>query len=333
MQGALAELSAPEDADVKIEVLESPMKKKFGLFGGSPAKVRAYYEVGPVASESDSFATDTSVKPAAKVQNAAPATPAAKPAETPAAKADEKPGINASSVPTAIEEDLQFFSAATPLQQSVEAYLKTMLWALGLEEAQILFSDANNCLFIQVDCGSADYGTAIGRRGDTLDSLQYLTRLFINRSENNYERVTLNVGDYRKKRESTLRSLAQRSAERVKKYGRNVVLDPMNPFDRRIVHTTVQGIEGVSSHSVGSDDERKVIITLEGAENRGFQRGRSSSGSGYNNRGRDSRDFGNRSASRPPRQSTSAASSRPPRSDDSSLPSKYGKIEVHKDNQ
>lgn len=108
-----------------------------------------------------------------------------------------------------------------------------------------------------------NHGAIIGRRGETLDALQYLTSLVANRGTEEYIRVSLNVGDYREKRDETLRGLARKSASQVLKYGRNVVLEPMNPYERRVIHTEIQEIEGVKSHSIGSDSDRRVVISLE----------------------------------------------------------------------
>ena len=214
-EAALKALEAPEDADIKYEVLERPQKKVLGLFGGSPAKVKACYEYEEV-------------------------------------KADD-------------------FTAA-------KAYLNNILVNLGVNDAEIEIEADSEDVRINISCGD-DYGSVIGRRGETLDAIQYLTRLVINRGSDEYRRVSINVGNYREKRENTLRALARKNAAKVRKYGRNVVLEPMNPYERRIIHTTVQEIEGVTSHSVGSDGDRKVVITLEeGVKPTG--------GSGYGNRGR-----------------------------------------------
>ena len=198
-EAALKALEAPEDADIKYEVLERPQKKVLGLFGGSPAKVKACYEYEEV-------------------------------------KADD-------------------FTAA-------KAYLNNILVNLGVNDAEIEIEADSEDVRINISCGD-DYGSVIGRRGETLDAIQYLTRLVINRGSDEYRRVSINVGNYREKRENTLRALARKNAAKVRKYGRNVVLEPMNPYERRIIHTTVQEIEGVTSHSVGSDGDRKVVITLE----------------------------------------------------------------------
>ena len=263
-EAALKELNAPEDADIKYDVIEMPKAKVFGLFGGSPAKMRAYYEV-----EDDPFA-----------------------------KAKE--------------------------------YVLTILKSLGIEEAEIEVEADDEDVRISISCGD-DYGSVIGRRGETLDAIQYLTRLVINRGSEEYKRVSINVGNYREKRENTLRALARKNAAKVRKYGRNVVLEPMNPYERRIIHTTVQEIEGVTSHSVGSDGDRKVVITLEEGV-------KPTNGGGYNNRGRGGYNKGGRGGYRGNRggnrsynndSSSESAPARAPRSDSAGA-SLYGRIEINK---
>ena len=261
---ALKALGAPEDADVKYDVIERPKAKVLGIFGGSPAKMRAYYEF-----EDDPFA-----------------------------KAKE--------------------------------YVLNILKNLGVEEAEISVEADEEDVRISISCGD-DYGSVIGRRGETLDAIQYLTRLVINRGSEEYKRVSINVGNYREKRETTLRALAHKNAAKVRKYGRNVVLEPMNPYERRIIHTTVQEIEGVTSHSVGSDGDRKVVITLEEGV-------KPTHGGGYNNRGRGGYNKGgnrggyrggNRGGNRRYNDEAPSAPTRAPRSDSAGA-SLYGKIEINK---
>lgn len=211
--------------------------------------------------------------------------------------------------------------------EKAKAYLENILKNLGVNDAEMTFEADDEEVRISITCGD-DYGSVIGRRGETLDAIQYLTRLVINRGSEDYKRVSINVGDYREKRENTLRALARKNAAKVKKYGRNVILDPMNPYERRIIHTTVQEIEGVTSHSVGNDDDRKVVITLE----EGFKptapykdngRGRGGYNKGGYNRGRG--NGGKRYDDAP----KSDAPARAPRSDSEGI--RYGKVEINKD--
>jgi len=112
----------------------------------------------------------------------------------------------------------------------------------------------------------------IGHHGDTLDSLQYLASLAANKREEdgsrNYSRISIDIEGYREKRAETLRRLARRMASRVQKYGRNVTLEPMNSYERRIIHSEIQNIEGVSTNSVGADDNRRVVIFSENSTRR-----------------------------------------------------------------
>jgi spoIIIJ-associated protein len=151
-------------------------------------------------------------------------------------------------------------------------YLKSILEGMGFSGVTVTAKETDEDIFFEINC-EEDYGNIIGRRGETLDALQYLTRLFVNRFENNDKRVALNVGDYRSRREETLRALAKRQANKVLKYKKSTALEPMNPYERRIIHTAIQEIEGVTSHSVGEGDRRRVVITPEGGERRGNGRG------------------------------------------------------------
>lgn len=293
IEAAKSELGAPWDADVQIEVLKTAKKKTLGLFGGSLAEVRAYYE-----------APDEIKKPA--VKNQKPAKPEKK-AEA------KKPESKKEAAPKKDETPKQTERTVGASSKAAEAYIKSILEGMGVQDASISSSEDDESVYVQLDCGN-DYGYVIGRRGETLDAIQYLTRLVINKGKDNYKRVSINAGNYREKREETLRELAKKNAARVKKYGRNVCLDPMNPYERRIIHTTIQEIEGVDSHSIGSESDRRVVITL--AE--GFKATNPSNGRG---RRGDYRRYDNRSRSK----EQPVAPTRAPRSDlEGSL---YGKIE------
>ncbi|MDR1927890.1 MAG: KH domain-containing protein [Oscillospiraceae bacterium] len=190
IEAAKRELAAPEDAELVTEVLEAPAKKTLGLFGGTLARVRVYYE------------------------------------ESEFAKAEE--------------------------------YLKNILRLMDVQASVLTVREDEGVRFA-VEC-EGDYGCVIGRRGETLDALQYLTRLIVSRNAKDYQRVIVNVGDYREQREQSLQELATRSAAKAKKTGRNVSLAPMSPYDRRILHTVVQEIDGVSSFSVGDGSDRHVVV-------------------------------------------------------------------------
>lgn len=116
---------------------------------------------------------------------------------------------------------------------------------------------------VTYDISGDKIGIIIGRRGETLDSLQYLTSLVVNKGDESYRRVVINVENYREKREETLRKLAIRLAERVTRYKKDVTLESMNPYERRIIHSTLQNHKFVKTYSIGEEPARKVVIALK----------------------------------------------------------------------
>ena len=170
--------------------------------------------------------------------------------------------------------------------EAAEAYLRDVLAGLGVEDFTIEVTEQDNSCVISLD--GENLGFIIGRRGETLDALQYLVGLVANRADNAYYRVTLDIGNYREKREQALVALARRLGAQTARTGRRNSLEPMNPYERRIIHTTVQQMEGVISWSVGSDDRRHVIIGPSDDnpnKDKGEQRSRGGRGRGNGGRG------------------------------------------------
>ncbi len=135
--------------------------------------------------------------------------------------------------------------------------------------ADVTVSDGDNDDKV-ISVVGEEAGILIGHHGDTLDSLQYLANLAANKKENGekreYTKITLDVENYRAKREETLRTLAHHMASKVLKYKKSVMLEPMNPYERRIIHSEIQNIAGVSTNSIGSENNRKIVIYLEDAK-------------------------------------------------------------------
>ncbi len=144
-------------------------------------------------------------------------------------------------------------------------FLKKLVADMELDLSVTMSDGDNDDKLINIDGENA--GVLIGHHGDTLDSLQYLANLAANKKEDGvkreYIKITVDVEGYRAKREMTLRALARRMADKVLKYKKSVMLEPMNPYERRIIHSEIQHIEGVSTNSIGSENNRKIVIYLE----------------------------------------------------------------------
>lgn len=141
-------------------------------------------------------------------------------------------------------------------------YLEEILSALGIInlEQEINYRDG----YVEIILKATNIGIAIGRRGETLDAIQYLVSLVANRCEGDYVRFIIDSGNFRKKREETLKALANKIARKAIKTGRNTTLEPMNPYERRIIHSVITNIEGVYSKSIGDEPNRKVVVIWEG---------------------------------------------------------------------
>ena len=148
------------------------------------------------------------------------------------------------------------------------SFIRNLVDSMGLDAKVTLTEGEDDNKLIRVDGESA--GVLIGHHGDTLDSLQYLANLAANKKvageKREYCRITVDVENYRLKREDTLRALARRMADKVLRYKKSVMLEPMNPDERRIIHSEVQKIEGVSTNSIGSENNRKVVLYLDTEE-------------------------------------------------------------------
>ena len=246
LEAAKAELFAMlgEDIDFDIDVISQPKKKVLGLFGGEPAKVRVYTEIPDPAPKK------APKKEKAKKDNNKEAVKKA-PKKEKEVKAEPEEQLNT--------VDAQNLEKDSPAARAV-AYVKTILDALGCSDVSIKVATKDNgALLILSGDG---LGACIGHRGETLDAIQYLSSLAAN-STKGYYKISIDIGNYRERREKTLISLAHRISNQVLRTGRNRSLEPMNPYERRIIHTAVQEIEGVSSHSVGEGDRRHIVITSD----------------------------------------------------------------------
>ena len=231
--------------DVDVRVVEEGSKGLFGLFGSRMAKVCLTVK----ASEEDPLGNLLEEKKPAKKAAEKPAEKA-EPAEKPEPRTLEKPEVTMIAA-----ENLDPESPAG----IAKAFLGELTKLMGVDVTIDMGTDAEGNVFGYINGDTL--GILIGRRGETLDAVQYLTSLKVNRGREGYTRVTLDTENYRAKREDTLIRLANRMANRALRTGRKVSLEPMNPYERRIIHYALQQNDGVDTHSEGEEPNRHVVIT------------------------------------------------------------------------
>ena len=252
-----------DDLNVSYEVLEMPQKTGFLGLKTTPAKVRVRVEEpdAPAAAPAKPVA-EQPVETAAPVQETAPvaeevpaavAEPAAPAAEqTSAAQQPAEAAEEAEEVeePIVIEENAKVKAAVD--------YLREVITLMGVENVTFSAVQKGEATIIRLD--GEHLGALIGRRGETMESLSYLASLVANRLEGDYIKLGLDVAGYRDKRESDLTALAQRIGAKVRKTGRSFAMEPMNPYERRIIHSAIGKMEGVRSESKGEGRDRRVVI-------------------------------------------------------------------------
>lgn len=206
LNDAKKQLGLSDTDEVEFELIQRAEKKKFGLFGGAPAKVKVTLKAAP--------------------------------------------------------------------EDKAEEFLRNILDKMNLSNVEIEKKPIEGG--VEFDLSGEDVGFVIGRRGETLDSLQYLTSLVANHADSGYFKVTIDTGNYREKREKTLEILGRKLAFKAVKSGRRTNLEPMNPYERRIIHTAVQKVNGAISWSEGENANRHVVIGPDPKVKNNFHRG------GYN---------------------------------------------------
>ncbi|MBQ8720351.1 MAG: Jag N-terminal domain-containing protein [Clostridia bacterium] len=278
-ENARAALGADPLADVNFEVLHAGSRGIFGIIGVKPAQVRAYIELPDNApkrknknndrprreNNAEGKRQDGNNKGEGNKKHRKPKT------EKPERKADPKPEREISEVIPEESLKLERREVASGEDMSYE-FVKTLLSDIGLNATAELYSceDGTRRITIVGD----DASVLIGHHGDTLDALQYLANLASAQKNVNGQRdksrVTIDIEGYRAKREATLRALARRMAAKALRNKRSVMLEPMNAYERRIIHSEIHNIEGVSTNSVGSDNNRKIVIYLTDKKPKGI---------------------------------------------------------------
>lgn len=237
VKAALAELGVSRD-EVEVEVLESSKSSILGLFGGRDAKVRVTVKEAP-APEPEAAAEEPVAAPARENEEApeAPAVPEKKPAEDRAA-------------------DLVATAAAA------KEFLEQIFSAMGMDLIIEKFVNQKEDEVVLKIHGEG-IGVLIGKHGQTLDALQYLTSLAGNKGRKTWNRVILDAENYRERRRQTLERLAKNLADRVRRTHKKAMLEPMNPYERKIVHMSLQNDPAITTYSEGEEPYRKVVIDLK----------------------------------------------------------------------
>ena len=252
IEEALKELHMSRD-DVSVEILDMGKTGFFGI-GASPARVRVSYETpdpAPVKPEKKPA-------PAKAEKPAAPRAekPAAPKAEKPAPAKAEKPAAPAKAevkeaAPAVVDEDADY--------AAIRSFLTGLLDRMGVSADMEITPRANGGVNVNLT-GSA-MGAIIGRRGETLDAIQHLTNYVVNKDNEKHLRVSVDAEAYRSKREESLTKLAEKMAEKAIKYKRSMALEPMNSYERHVIHTALQNYEGVTTSSTGVEPNRRVVVS------------------------------------------------------------------------
>ena len=245
-----------DDMNVSYEVLEMPQKTGFLGLKTTPAKVRVSVELpdAPAAAPAKQVepVAEQPVETAAPVQETAPVAEQTPAVEEPAAEQTAETAEETEEVeePIVIEENAKVKAAVD--------YLREVITLMGVENVTFSAVQKGEATIIRLD--GEKLGALIGRRGETMESLSYLASLVANRLEGDYIKLGLDVAGYRDKRESDLTALAQRIGAKVRKTGRSFAMEPMNPYERRIIHSAISKMEGVRSESKGEGRDRRVVI-------------------------------------------------------------------------
>ena len=249
--------------EIEFDILEQPRKTLFGGLKGE-ARVNAIYEPAVEEPKKRIFEDDEE-----DIEEAEESAPEA---------LDDEKSDDEEELPADFD-----VTKSLKVKTAIE-YLTAVLKALGLEKFTITPEKRGGNVVL--DIKGEKLGVVIGKRGETLDSLQYLTILASNRTEESFCRISLDCNGYRDKRRETLDALARKTSAKVIKQGRKIALEPMNPYERRIIHSCVAEIEGVSSRSTGSEPFRKVVIyadkpKFDNNRRRGGNHGSGSGARGY----------------------------------------------------
>ena len=263
---ACTKLGIPS-SKLDYEVIEKGSSGLFGIFNSKPAKIKA-------KEKTDEEEVKVVKKTEKKEVKATLEKAVEKKEAKVEAKAEVKTEVKAETKPVSEPQSKQesfTSSQKETITKDIKAFLDSMFGAMNMEvTVDITFDDEENS--VNVDLSGDNMGVLIGKRGQTLDSIQYLTSLVINKNSEKYVRIKLDTENYRERRKDTLESLAKNIAYKVKRSRRPVSLEPMNPYERRIIHSALQSDKFVSTRSEGEEPFRHVVVYLERDNNNRYNR-------------------------------------------------------------
>ena len=263
IENALNQLGLDRD-NVSVQVLAQAKAGFLGI-GATPAKVEVTYEAPDPKPEAPKVALSSASRSKPKAKPAAPKAEEPKPeapkpetkpapkAEAPKERKPKQPKVQAPAVP-------KEYTPAAPgsVEEKIEVFLKGLLEHMGSAAVPHAWKEDDNTYM--VDLTGEDLGYLIGRRGDTLDALQHLANYTINRGVDGHIRINVDAECYRQKREDSLRRYASKKAQQVLKAQRRTTLEPMNAYERHVIHAALQDMDRITTYSVGTEPNRRVVI-------------------------------------------------------------------------
>ena len=272
IEAALTQLGLDRDS-VSVLVLQQA-KPGFLGFGAQPAKVQVTYEAPDLtpapaapksalgsASRSRPKASAPAKKPEPKVEQPAPKAEAAKPApkaEAPKAERKMRPERKVETPKAPKEPKVYAVAEAGSVEEKIEQFLKGLLENMGSNAVPHAVKAEDNTY--RVELVGDDLGYLIGRRGDTLDAIQHLCNYSVGRNVEGHIRINVDAEDYRAKREDSLRKYARKKAQQVLKARRRTTLEPMNAYERHVIHATLQEMDTLTTYSTGTEPNRRVVV-------------------------------------------------------------------------
>ena len=259
IEAALTQLGLDRDS-VSVQIV---CREKSGFLGigNQPAKVEVTYEAPDPEPEKPRVALSSASrsKPKAKPVVAAPApapAPVAPKAET--KKPERKPEPKAEAPKAPAEPKVYAPAEAGSVEEKIEKFLKGLLEHMGSDAVPHAWKEEGNTYKVEFE--GSDLGYLIGRRGDTLDALQHLANYSVGRNVEGHIRINVDAEDYRAKREDSLSRYARKKAQQVLKARRRTTLEPMNAYERHVIHSALQDMDNITTHSTGTEPNRRVVI-------------------------------------------------------------------------